>query len=130
MGASLNPAIDMGQIVGGFIQGMGWLCSEELKWDEQGVLLTTGASTYKIPAIGDTPKHFKVKIKPHTSNHENTIHKSKAVGEPPLMLAISVWLAIKNAISNSGSSCSEPLSAPASFEQVFFQLNQFNEEES
>ena len=130
VGASLNPAIDMGQIVGGFIQGMGWLCSEELKWDEQGVLLTTGASTYKIPAIGDTPKHFKVKIKPNTSNHENTIHKSKAVGEPPLMLAISVWLAIKNAISNSGSSCSEPLSAPASFEQVFFQLNQFNEEES
>lgn len=129
VGASLNPAIDMGQIVGGFIQGMGWLCSEELKWDEKGVLLTTGASTYKIPAIGDTPKHFKVKIKPNISNHENTIHKSKAVGEPPLMLAISVWLAIKNAISNSGSSCKTPLSAPASFEQVFFQLNQFSEKE-
>jgi xanthine dehydrogenase large subunit len=128
VGASLNPAIDMGQIVGGFIQGVGWLCSEELKWDEEGALLTTGASTYKIPAIGDTPLRFEVKIKPNTSNHENTIHKSKAVGEPPLMLAVSVWLAIKNAISNSGSSCRTPLSAPASFEQVFFQLNQFNEE--
>jgi len=127
VGASLNPAIDMGQIVGGFIQGMGWLCSEELKWDEKGALLTTGASTYKIPAIGDTPEHFKVTIKPNISNHENTIHKSKAVGEPPLMLAISVWLAIKNAISNVDLNCETSLSVPASFEQVFFQLNQFCE---
>ena len=129
VGASLNPAIDMGQIVGGFIQGMGWLCSEELKWDEKGTLLTTGASTYKIPAIGDTPEHFTVKIKPNITNHENTIHKSKAVGEPPLMLAISVWLAIKNAISNEGSNCKTPLNVPAGFEQVFFQLNQFSEKE-
>ena len=123
VGASLNPAIDMGQIVGGYIQGMGWLCSEELKWDDSGVLLTTGASTYKIPAIGDTPEHFKVKIKPNISNHENTIHKSKAVGEPPLMLAISTWLAIKNAIYNADNSNKTGLNAPASFEQVFFNLN-------
>ena len=123
VGASLNPAIDMGQIVGGYIQGMGWLCSEELKWNDSGVLLTTGASTYKIPAIGDTPEHFKVKIKPNISNHENTIHKSKAFGEPPLMLAISTWLAIKNAIYNADNSNKTGLNAPASFEEVFFNLN-------
>ena len=127
VGASINPGIDHGQIVGGFVQGMGWLCSEELKWDESGKLLTTGASTYKIPSIGDTPKHFKVNIKPNISNHENTIHKSKAVGEPPLMLAISVWLAIKNAILNAEHGKSSALNAPASFEQVFFCLNNLND---
>ena len=123
VGASINPAIDTGQIVGGYIQGMGWLCSEELKWSDSGVLLTTGASTYKIPAIGDTPEHFEVKIKPNISNHENTIHKSKAVGEPPLMLAISTWLSIKNAIYNADKENITGLNAPASFEQVFFSLN-------
>ena len=123
VGASLNPAIDTGQIVGGFIQGMGWLCSEELKWSDSGALLTTGASTYKIPAIGDTPEHFEVKIKPNNSNHENTIHKSKAVGEPPLMLAISAWLSIKNAIFNASNNNLTGLNAPASFEEVFFSLN-------
>jgi xanthine dehydrogenase large subunit len=126
VGASLNPAIDMGQIVGGFIQGMGWLCSEELKWSDSGELLTTGASTYKIPAIGDTPEHFNVTIKPNTSNHENTIHKSKAVGEPPLMLAISTWLAIKNAIFNADQNNISGLNAPAGFEEVFFNLNNIN----
>ena len=126
VGASLNPAIDMGQIVGGFIQGMGWLCSEELKWSDSGELLTTGASTYKIPAIGDTPEHFNVTIKPNTSNHENTIHKSKAVGEPPLMLAISTWLAIKNAIFNADQNNKSGLNAPAGFEEVFFNLNNIN----
>ena len=126
VGASLNPAIDMGQIVGGFIQGMGWLCSEELKWNDSGVLLTTGASTYKIPAIGDTPGHFNVVIKPNISNHENTIHKSKAVGEPPLMLAISTWLAIKNAIFNADKNNKSGLNAPAGFEEVFFNLNNIN----
>jgi len=128
VGASLNPAIDQGQIVGGFIQGMGWLCSEELKWDDSGKLLTTGASTYKIPSIGDTPQHFNVNIKPNISNHEETIHKSKAVGEPPLMLAISVWLAIKNAISYAEQGRADELSAPASFEKVFFCLNNLNDE--
>ena len=123
VGASLNPAIDMGQIVGGFIQGMGWLCSEELKWNDSGALLTMGASTYKIPAIGDTPEHFEVKIKPNISNHENTIHKSKAVGEPPLMLAISTWLALKNAIYNADETNKTGLNAPANFEEVFFSLN-------
>ncbi len=123
VGASLNPAIDTGQIVGAFIQGMGWLCSEELKWSDSGDLLTIGASTYKIPAIGDTPEHFQVKIKPNITNHENTIHKSKAVGEPPLMLAISTWLSIKNAIYNANKENITGLNAPASFEEVFFSLN-------
>jgi xanthine dehydrogenase large subunit len=126
VGASINPAIDHGQIVGGFIQGMGWLCSEELKWDSSGKLLTTGASTYKIPSIGDTPTHFNVTIKPNNSNHENTIHRSKAVGEPPLMLAISVWIAIKNAISYAEQGRPSELNAPASFEKVFFCLNNLN----
>jgi xanthine dehydrogenase large subunit len=126
VGASLNPAIDYGQIVGGFVQGMGWLCSEELVWDDSGKLLTTGASTYKLPSIGDTPKHFNVKIKPNNSNHEETIYKSKAVGEPPLMLAISVWLAIKNAISSAKDGKPNELVAPASFEKVFFCLNNLN----
>ncbi len=126
VGASLNPAIDYGQIVGGFVQGMGWLCSEELVWDDSGKLLTTGASTYKLPSIGDTPKHFNVKIKPNNSNHEETIYKSKAVGEPPLMLAISVWLAIKNAISSVKDGKPNDLVAPASFERVFFCINNLN----
>ena len=122
-GASLNPAIDMGQIVGGFIQGVGWLCSEELKWDKTGCLLSTSAATYKIPTLGDIPEHFNATIKPNTSNHENTIYKSKAVGEPPLMLAISVWLAIKNAIISSTGNANIKLSIPASVEQVFCALN-------
>ncbi len=118
VGSSLNPAIDIGQIVGGFVQGMGWLTFEELKFDPDGKLLTFGASTYKIPTSSDIPQNFKVQIMPKVSNKEGTIYKSKAVGEPPLMLAISVWLAIKNAISSAGGDAKN-LSVPASFEQVF-----------
>ncbi len=122
VGSSLNPAIDMGQIVGGFIQGMGWLTTEELQWDSDGRLTTTGPATYKIPSIGDTPKHFNVNIRPNNSNFENTIYKSKAVGEPPFMLAISVWLAIKNALFNATGS-SQNLCAPATFEACWKTLN-------
>ena len=97
VGDSLNPAIDRGQIEGGFIQGMGWLTAEELKWDAQGKLLTHCASTYSIPTIGDVPQDFRVALLTKATQ-PNTIHGSKAVGEPPLMLAISVREAIRDAL--------------------------------
>jgi xanthine dehydrogenase molybdopterin-binding subunit B len=97
VGDSLNPAIDRGQIEGGFVQGMGWLTSEELKWDEKGRLLTHSASTYAIPAFSDAPTDFRVTLLDE-ARQPNTIHGSKAVGEPPLMLAISVREAIRDAL--------------------------------
>jgi xanthine dehydrogenase large subunit len=95
-GKSLNPAIDTGQIEGGFVQGAGWLTSEELWWDEKGHLRTHAPSTYKIPTCGDLPREFNVQIWDKGRNREKTIYRSKAVGEPPLMLAISVHSAINN----------------------------------
>ena len=120
VGASINPAIDIGQIEGGFIQGMGWLTTEELVWNPQGRLTTHAPSTYKIPAVGDTPKSFTVWFWPRP-NAEDTIYRSKAVGEPPLMLAISVWEAIRDAIGQAGSA-PVVLDAPATPERVFFAL--------
>ena len=90
VGRSLNPAIDLGQIEGGFIQGMGWLTTEELWWDAEGRLRTHGPSTYKIPGSRDVPPIFNARILNDAPNREATIFRSKAVGEPPLMLAISV----------------------------------------
>ena len=101
VGDSLNPAIDIGQIEGGYIQGVGWLTAEELHWNDKGRLLTTGPATYKIPAISDAPKVFNVELLKDSPNREATIYHSKAVGEPPLMLAISVWSALRAAIANS-----------------------------
>ena len=94
-GASLNPAIDLGQIEGGFVQGMGWLTSEELWWDAEGRLRTHAPSTYKIPACGDVPAQFNVAIYSAGRNREDAIYRSKAVGEPPLMLGISVFHAMQ-----------------------------------
>ncbi len=99
-GKSINPAIDIGQIEGGFVQGAGWLTSEELCWDTQGHLRTHAPSTYKIPTCGDMPETFNVQIWQKGRNREKTIHRSKAVGEPPLMLAISVHSAINQAIAS------------------------------
>ena len=98
-GNSLNPAIDLGQIEGAFVQGMGWLTSEELVWDDHGRLMTHGPSTYKIPGSRDVPPEFTVHILEDAPNRVPTIFRSKAVGEPPLMLALSVWLAIRDAVS-------------------------------
>ncbi|MFA3790213.1 xanthine dehydrogenase molybdopterin binding subunit [Aliiglaciecola sp. SL4] len=118
VGNSLNPAIDIGQIEGGFIQGMGWLTTEELLWDKSGKLISNNPATYKIPAIGDTPREFNVDLYPH-ANTENTIYNSKAVGEPPLMLAISVWCAIKDAISSLSDYALDPdLDTPATPEKI------------
>ena len=103
VGSSINPAIDIGQIEGGFIQGMGWLTSEELVWDDDGRLRTHAPSTYKIPTASDTPEVFRVDLWPEP-NREDSIYRSKAVGEPPLMLAISVWEALRDAVAATGHS--------------------------
>ena len=97
-GASLNPAIDLGQIEGAFVQGQGWLTCEELWWDKQGRLRTVGPSTYKIPGSRDVPAVFNVKMLDNAPSREATIFRSKAVGEPPLLLATAVWTALKDAI--------------------------------
>jgi xanthine dehydrogenase large subunit len=117
-GHSLNPALDKGQIEGGFVQGAGWLTSEELKWDDKGRLLTNSAATYKIPAISDRPTKLMIELldKP---NSAATIARSKAVGEPPFMLGVSVWCAIRDAISSvSGYRISPSLNAPATPEAI------------
>lgn len=119
-GRSLNPAIDLGQVEGGFIQGMGWLTTEELVWHpESGALLTHAPSTYKIPTANDLPPVFNVKLYENDNVHE-TIHRSKAVGEPPLLLAFSVWLAIRDAVAAArpAGSAAPQLDAPATPEAV------------
>ncbi|MCC6777605.1 MAG: xanthine dehydrogenase molybdopterin binding subunit [Hyphomicrobiales bacterium] len=118
-GRSLNPAIDLGQIEGAFVQGMGWLTSEELWWDGEGRLRTHGPSTYKIPGSRDVPPIFNARILEDAPNNEATVFRSKAVGEPPLMLAISVWLAIRDAIASLADYRLFPrLDAPATPERV------------
>ncbi len=119
-GASLNPAIDMGQIEGGFVQGMGWLTMEELFWDKDGRLRTHAPSTYKIPGSRDAPADFRVHLLENAPNREETIFRSKAVGEPPLMLGMSVWLAIRDAVAAcaSDSHAQIPLDAPATPERI------------
>jgi xanthine dehydrogenase large subunit len=116
-GKSLNPAIDIGQIEGGFVQGMGWLTTEELVFDEEGRLLTHAPSTYKIPVASDVPADFRVALYPN-SNREETIYRSKAVGEPPLMLAISVFCALADAIHSLALGRPVPLDAPATPEAI------------
>ncbi|MEM7613322.1 MAG: xanthine dehydrogenase molybdopterin binding subunit, partial [Pseudomonadota bacterium] len=118
-GKSLNPAIDLGQIEGGFVQGVGWLTSEELWWDTQGSLKTHAPATYKIPTSSDLPPDFRVSLLEQHQNRENTIHKSKAVGEPPLMLGISVFQAIRDAVASCAADHTPPrLDAPATPESV------------
>ena len=122
-GRSLNPAIDLGQVEGGFLQGVGWLTSEELWWNAKGELRTHAPSTYKIPTARDWPPHAQVKLLDERPNGEETIYRSKAVGEPPLMLAISVFLAIRDAIASCGPPGVQPdLTAPATPEAVLRSL--------
>ena len=124
VGDSLNPRIDRGQIEGGFVQGLGWLTREELKWDQQGRLLTHSASTYQIPAFSDAPVEFNVTLLPRATQ-PNTIHGSKAVGEPPLMLAFSVREAIRDAVAAFGPVGGEvPLASPATGEAIFAAIRQ------
>ena len=123
VGNSLNPAIDIGQIEGGFIQGMGWLTTEELWWDERGRLLTHAPSTYKIPTIGDRPTVMNVELMPNPTFRSATPYWSKAVGEPPLILAISVHQALIEAVAASG--VARPmLDAPATPERILLAKSQ------
>ncbi|HWT97189.1 MAG TPA: xanthine dehydrogenase molybdopterin binding subunit [Terriglobales bacterium] len=118
VGHSLNPAIDIGQIEGGFVQGMGWLTTEELVFDAKGRLRTHAPSTYKIPCASDVPADFRVKLFDGGGNRADTIYRSKAVGEPPLMLPISVWVAVMNAIASLRPGVVPPLDAPATPETI------------
>ncbi|RKR03468.1 xanthine dehydrogenase molybdenum binding subunit apoprotein [Kushneria sinocarnis] len=130
VGDSLNPAIDRGQVEGGFVQGMGWLTSEELKWDEAGHLLTTGPATYKIPTCGDVPRDFRVQLLEGHPNSQATLYRSKAVGEPPLMLAISVWSALRDAIASLADYRISPrLDTPATPERVLTACRALHEAE-
>jgi xanthine dehydrogenase large subunit len=123
VGHSLNPAIDKGQVEGGFIQGMGWLTTEELWWDDKGRLRTHAPSTYKIPACGDCPPVFNVALMAGVRNPAQTIHRSKAVGEPPLMLAASVLHALSDAIASvTDYKLCPRLDAPATPERVLFTI--------
>jgi xanthine dehydrogenase large subunit len=118
-GRSLNPAVDLGQIEGGFIQGMGWLTTEELVFDDKGALRTHAPSTYKIPAAGDRPDAFNMRLWERGENTVATIHRSKAVGEPPLMLAISVFSALTDAVASVADHKLLPnLDAPATPERI------------
>ncbi len=119
VGKSLNPAVDMGQIEGGFIQGMGWLTTEELCWDDAGRLQTHAPSTYKIPTANDRPDDMRMAIWGRGENRAETIYRSKAVGEPPLMLAISVFCALSEAVAAAGEYKVFPaLDAPATPERI------------
>ena len=123
-GKSLNEAIDIGQIEGGFVQGLGWLTCEELYFNNSGKLLTIGPSTYKIPGSRDVPSEFHVKLLENTFNEEKTIFRSKAVGEPPLLLAISHFLALKNALSSvSKSSDKLSLNVPVTPTELLKAIN-------
>ena len=117
VGQSLNPAIDIGQIEGGFVQGLGWLTTEELVYDGKGRLRTHAPSTYKIPVASDIPADFRVALF-DGANREDTVYHSKAVGEPPVMLAISVYSAILNAIQSLQPGTPVPLDAPATPEEI------------
>ena len=118
-GKSLNPAVDLGQVEGAFIQGMGWLTNEELWWDECGKIRTYAPSTYKIPTCSDRPAKMNIGLWPGGGNREPTVHRSKAVGEPPLMLAISVHQALSDAVSSiSGYRFVPELNAPATPEAL------------
>jgi len=126
VGRSLNPAIDIGQIEGGFVQGMGWLTSEELVFDAEGRLLTHAPSTYKIPCASDVPADFRVALF-DGANREPTIYRSKAVGEPPLMLAIAVFAAVADAIHSLAPGRPVPLDAPATAESILHAVQQMTQ---
>jgi len=122
-GSSINPAIDIGQIEGAFIQGMGWLTTEELHWNDKGHLMTHAPSTYKIPAINDCPDDFRVALF-ENRNREDSILRSKAVGEPPLLLSFSVFFAIRDAIASMADyKINPPLNAPATCEEILNAIN-------
>lgn len=129
VGRSINPALDRGQIEGAFVQGTGWLTSEELVWDETGRLRTHAPSTYKIPLASDRPKVFNVALADWSENREETVRRSKAVGEPPFMLGISVFEAIGHAVASvAGYRIAPRLDAPATPERVLMAVERLRQE--
>jgi len=123
-GRAINPAIELGQIEGGFVQGAGWLTMEEVNWKTNGEITTHSPSTYKIPAVNDMPEQFNVEIYKYGKNVENVINKSKTTGEPPLMNAMSVFFAIKDAIASVGDYKIRPIiNAPATPEKILMSIN-------
>ena len=128
VGTSLNPAIDVGQIEGAFAQGLGWVTTEELVWNDEGRLLTNTGATYKIPAVNDLPEKFNVELYTR-ANPEDTILNSKAVGEPPFMHGISVLCALRDAVSSLADyKISPELHSPATAERVLWSVNQTREQ--
>ncbi|GLS25695.1 xanthine dehydrogenase molybdopterin binding subunit [Marinibactrum halimedae] len=122
VGKSINPSLDIGQIEGGFIQGMGWLTTEELCWDDKGRVMSNSPANYKIPTAFDVPRDFRVAIY-EGANNEDTVFNSKAVGEPPLMLAIAVWAALRDACASVADYKMSPrLDPPATPERVFMAM--------
>ena len=129
VGKSLNPALDKGQVEGAFIQGVGWLTTEELWWDDAGQLRTHAPSTYKIPLASDRPKIFNTKLANWSQNHEPTIKRSKAVGEPPFMLGISVLEALSMAVASEMDYLRCPrLDSPATPERVLLAVEALRQE--
>jgi len=122
VGRSLNPAIDIGQIEGGFVQGMGWLTTEELVYAADGRLMTHAPSTYKIPVASDVPEDFRVALF-DGANREDTVYRSKAVGEPPVMLAIAVFAALADAVHAAALGRAVTLDAPATPEAILRALH-------
>jgi xanthine dehydrogenase large subunit len=128
VGRSLNPALDLGQVEGAFVQGMGWLTSEELVWDGAGRLRTHAPSTYKIPLASDRPRVFNVRLADWSENVKATIKRSKAVGEPPFMLPISVFEAIGMAVASVADYRECPrLDAPATPERVLMAVERLRQ---
>jgi xanthine dehydrogenase large subunit len=117
IGRPINPGVDRGQIIGGFIQGLGWTTAEALIYNDRGALLSHSPTTYKIPAITDVPRDFRVALFDNNDNVQN-IRRSKAVGEPPLMLAIAAWAAVKNALSYASAEAAASLTLPATGEEI------------
>ena len=128
VGASLNPAIDIGQVEGGYLQGAGWLTTEELVWNDKGKLMTNGPASYKIPAVADMPLDLRVKLVENRKNPEDTVFHSKAVGEPPFMLGIAAWCAIKDAVASLADYRLQPnIDAPATPERVLWGCEQMRQ---
>jgi xanthine dehydrogenase large subunit len=126
-GDSINPGIDQGQVEGGYVQGLGWVTTEEISWDTEGHLLTNSPDTYKIPTVNDIPKDFRVSLLTGFPN-PSVVGNSKAVGEPPFMLALSAWLAIKDAIAAVGNNTLEPeFSIPATHEVILLSIENLKE---
>jgi xanthine dehydrogenase large subunit len=120
-GKPLNPGIDRGQIIGGFVQGMGWVTGEELVYGLKGALLSNSPTTYKIPNISDVPAEMNVRFLDNP-NSDQSIRRSKALGEPPLILGISVWLAVKDALRGIGAEAANSLRIPATAERILLAM--------